>query len=406
MRKLLLTFAVLTAAALSLSAEPITVLTSGNRLLTVDSATPGTVMKTVTVTGLATGESLVGIDFRPAVGGLFGLGSTSRIYSIDANTGVATAVGAASVFTLTGTRFGFDFNPVPDRIRVTSDSDQNLRLNPNDGTISGTDGTLAYAATDPNSAANPNIVGSAYTNSFAGAAATVLYDIDSNLDILTVQEPPNAGTLLTVGALGVDTSDLVGFDISGTSGVAYASLTVSGVTSLYTVNLRTGAISNIPAGATTAAPIAPTDLGTETVIDIAASVNPGARFRNVATRGRVGAGEDILIAGFISRGGGPAGVATRYVLRGIGPSLAGKGVGTPLADPVLTLFDSNGVAITSNDDFSASADAAAITAAGLAPTDGRESAILRTLPPGSYTAQITRKGDTAGVALLEVYELP
>jgi hypothetical protein len=82
---------------------------------------------------------------------------------------------------------------------VVSDADQNLWLNPNDGTLAATDGTLAYAVGDSNAGANPNIVGAAYTNNFAGAISTTLYGIDSNLDILTIQNPPNNGSLNTLG---------------------------------------------------------------------------------------------------------------------------------------------------------------------------------------------------------------
>ena len=100
-------------------------------------------------------------------------------------------------------------------IRVTTVAGSNLRLHPQTASFSVTDRDLQYAATDPHAGANPNVVGSAYTNSFNGSRATVLYDIDSNLDILTIQNPPNAGTLYTVGSLGVDTTDNVGFDVSG-----------------------------------------------------------------------------------------------------------------------------------------------------------------------------------------------
>jgi hypothetical protein len=125
------------ASAMSIQAEPIFVLTSGNRLLTVDSATPGTVTKTVPITGLQSGETLLGMDFRPATGQLYALGSTARIYLIDENTGVATvsstlaadpADTTAPFAGLDGTRFGFDFNPTVDRLRVVSDTDQSLRM--------------------------------------------------------------------------------------------------------------------------------------------------------------------------------------------------------------------------------------------------------------------------------------
>ena len=388
------------ALGLTAQAEPITALTSDNRLITFDSASPGTSTDSVAITGLQTGETLVGIDFRPATGSLYGISSTGRIYRINADTGTATGVGTAAGFTLTGTSFGVDFNPAVDRIRITSDADQNLRANPNDGTAI-VDSVLQYAATDTNAGENPNVVGSAYTNNFAGAQATTLYDIDSNLDILALQNPPNPGTLVTVGELGVDTGDGVGFDISGTTGVAYASLTVSGIAQLYTINLLNGAAT--PAGATaTASIITPATLGTASVIDIAAGVNPGSRLRNISTRAKVGQGEDVLIGGFITRGG----VSTRVILRGIGPSLAGEGVGTPLADPVLTLYDKNGQAIATNDNWkSDAAQRQEIEEADLAPENDNEAAIVATLPPDEYTVQVTGKGAATGVALVEIFQI-
>ncbi|MBD0305370.1 MAG: DUF4394 domain-containing protein [Nitrospiraceae bacterium] len=101
-----------------------------------------------------------------------------------------------------------------------------------------TRGTLAYAAGDPRAGQHPNIVGSAYTNNVPGATSTTLRGIDSNFDILVVQNPPNNGTLNSAGSLGVNTSDLVGYDISGVTGTSYVSLTTPGAGSsqLYTLN--------------------------------------------------------------------------------------------------------------------------------------------------------------------------
>jgi hypothetical protein len=240
----------MTASVAGLRAELIYGISGGTVLISFDSATPGTFNPT-TITGLQAGETILAIDLRPATGQLYGLGSTSRLYVINAATGAATQVGSAGAFTLSGTRFGFDFNPVVDRIRVVSDADQNIRLNPNDGTLTATDTNLAYAAGDPNAAANPNDVGAAYTNNFSGATSTTLFGIDSNLDILVRQGSPggtpispNSGQLFTIGALGTNTSDVVGFDVSGVTGIAYASLCIAGPTPnclLYTINLSTGA---------------------------------------------------------------------------------------------------------------------------------------------------------------------
>jgi hypothetical protein len=196
------------------------------------------------ITGLQAGENILGIDFRPATGQLYALGSSSRLYTINLTTGAATQVGTAGAFTLNGTSFGFDFNPSVDRIRVISNTGQNLRLNPNDGTLTGTDTVLNPATTGATAAA--------YTNNFAGATTTTLYDIDTTSDTLFIQgglngtPSPNGGTLTAVGGLGVDASAVNGFDI-GTNGIAYAALTVGGVSNLYTINLQTGAATLIGA---------------------------------------------------------------------------------------------------------------------------------------------------------------
>ena len=139
-----------------------------------------------------------------------------------------------------GAAIGFDFNPVVDRLRLTTDTDQNLRINVATGATF-TDGALVYGAGDANVGQDPNVVASAYTNNFPGATATSLRGIDSRLDILVIQNPANAGTLTTVGALGVNTGDNTSFDISS-GGIAYAGMTLVGGTNtgFYTINLTTG----------------------------------------------------------------------------------------------------------------------------------------------------------------------
>jgi hypothetical protein len=387
-RVILLVFTLAVILTSSAWAEPVVALTSGNRLLFFDSAAPGTVTKLITINTVGN-ETLLAMDFRPATGDLYAFGPSGRLYVLNLTSGLATTpVGTATA--LTGTRFGFDFNPTVDRIRVVTDADQNARLHPDTGATANTDNNLAFAATDINTGANPNVVAVAYTNNFAGAGATVLYDIDSTLNALLVQSNPNGGILNTVGALGVDTTDNVGFDISAATGVAFASLTVGSTTGLYTINLGSG-------GATLVGTIAdPTILGAETVTDIALPTS--TRLRNISTRGRVGLGDDVLIGAFISSGGG------RILVRALGPSLAAFGVPNPLADPVVTLRNQNGTALFSNDDWR-SAQEADITATGLAPGNDAEPAILASLPAGNYSAVVTGKGSAQGVALVEVYQL-
>jgi len=214
-------------------AELIVGLTTDNRITLFDSLTPGAATAPIAITGLGAGESMVGIDRRPQNGPnnglLYGLtisGGTGRVYTVSETTGAATLVSTLSV-SLTGNTFGVDFNPVPDRLRVVSDLDQNLRINVDTGATL-VDGTLAYAGSDPNAGANPNIVAVAYNNNFGGATTTTLRDIDSNLDIVAIQNPPNTGTLNTAASLGFNTTDSVGFDVSGLSGTPYFSFILAG----------------------------------------------------------------------------------------------------------------------------------------------------------------------------------
>jgi len=206
------------------------------------------VVTTVPVVGLQAGETLLGIDVRPASPGtLYGVGSSSRLYTLNPLTGVATQVGTAGAFTLNGTAFGTDFNPVPDRIRQVSNTEQNLRLNPTDGTLTATDTALNPAG---------NIVGVAYSNNFPGATTTTLFGIDSAAgNLVNVTVPNSGGPITTVGSLGLGTSlnEDIGFDISGASGIGFASITTAGLSRLYTINLTTGAATlqgNIGAGTT------------------------------------------------------------------------------------------------------------------------------------------------------------
>ena len=229
----------------SAHAAQIFALTTTNSLVSFDSATPGTTTPVLAITGLQPLERLLGIDFRPATGQLYSVGTTSQVYLLNTTTGAATAVGGPFSPVVTGTNFGLDFNPTVDRIRLVSDAGQNLRLNPTTG-VAITDTALAFAAGDLNFGNSPFVVGAAYTNNVNGALSTTLYDIDSRAGILAIQNLPNAGTLNTVGSLGVATTGLVGFDISGADGTAFASLTsVAGTPRLYTINLATGAATNI-----------------------------------------------------------------------------------------------------------------------------------------------------------------
>lgn len=206
---------------------------NSNNLQLFNLSAPGTPVSKV-IAGLQPGETILGIDMRPATGQLFALGSSSRLYTINMSTGAATSVSPAPFATLlAGTSFGFDFNPTVDRIRVVSNTGQNLRLNPITGDIAAVD-----LALNPGT---PAVSASAYINNFPGATTTVLFGIDPVTDKLYTQNPPNNGTLVEIGALGIDVTTDNGFDIGGTSNKAYAVLTTGSTAKLYTINLTTGA---------------------------------------------------------------------------------------------------------------------------------------------------------------------
>ncbi|GAB2711589.1 hypothetical protein GCM10011495_18580 [Hymenobacter frigidus] len=191
----------------------------------------------VRIAGVAAGQTLIGIDYRPADNLLYTLGydattvgANAQLYLLNPGTNVASPIGSAIRLELGGPseRISFDFNPTVDRIRVVSSNDTNYRLNPVTGSIAATDGTLAYAAGDPNAGINPGVGAIAYTNSTVGTAATTtLYDFDyRNNGVFSIQNPPNAGTLNTQstvvfvitggsapGTYGIGQPDAIGLDI-------------------------------------------------------------------------------------------------------------------------------------------------------------------------------------------------
>lgn len=227
---------------IAIPAEPVAyAVDNTNNLLIFNPTNP--VITTKAITGLQAGEMVVGIDFRPATGQLYAIGSTSRLYGINTSNGAATAIGAGP-FTpaMAGSSFGFDFNPTVDRIRLVSNTGQNLRLHPDLGTVAAIDGNL--------NPGTPTVSASAYTNNFAGATTTALYGIETPAvgnALLYLQNPPNNGTLVAVGSLGIPVENANGFDIGGMSGGAFALLRSGGMTKIYSINLATGVAT---AGAT------------------------------------------------------------------------------------------------------------------------------------------------------------
>ncbi|MGQ0616919.1 MAG: DUF4394 domain-containing protein [Acidimicrobiia bacterium] len=239
-------------------------LTPANELVSFTAASPGTVSAPVAITGLDALEDIVAIDVRPANGQIYALTDDSQLYTVDATTGVAVQVGAAPFSpALIGTAFGFDFNPVVDRIRVVSDTGQNLRLHPDTGEVVDGDtatigiqgdADLDYDDSDANDDDIPALSAAAYTNNTAGAASTTLFGIDQRVLLIDPERlvtvgsadgtvSPNSGKLFTVGNTNTAAVSTDGLDIAA-DGTAYAvARPLAAASSLYTVNTSTGAFT-------------------------------------------------------------------------------------------------------------------------------------------------------------------
>jgi hypothetical protein len=143
-----------------------------------------------------------------------------------------------------------------------------------------------------------------------------------------------------------------------------------------------------------------TGLGLVEIYDLSPDSN--SLLANLSTRGFVEVGDNVLIGGFVV-GTGSTG---RVAIRALGPSLTNVGIGGALADPLLELHDNNGTLIRTNDNWLTDPGTTELLAAGLAPSNGNEAAVLSALAPGAYTAIVRGQGSNSGVALVEAYNLP
>ena len=245
-------------------AEKAVAVTASNKLLKFNAGRPGRILATLNITGLQPSETLLGIDYRVAKDQLYALGSSGRLYTINEDTAAATVVGMPFAVKLEGTQFGFDFNPTVDRIRVVSNTGQNLRLHPDTGavvdgnaTLEGvqTDGKLAYAAGDVNFGKSPMAVGAAYSYNKADTKITTNFALDAATGALVTQGSregvmpavsPNTGQFFTIGSLGIAFNN-ASFDIQALSDVAFAALNSDGsmVSRWVTIDLKTGAAKTL-----------------------------------------------------------------------------------------------------------------------------------------------------------------
>jgi hypothetical protein len=223
-------------------------LNNGKQLCMFTTDNPGTLDWVKNVTGLTGDTLLIGLDFRVQDGKLYGVGNQGGIYTIGIPDVTMRKVSQLSV-PLQGTKFGVDFNPPANRLRVVSDVGQNLRHNIDDGVGAGSTTVDGPLNTPPSTATTTGVTAVAYTNNdLSAATGTTLFDLDTTADQISLQAPPNNGTLNPTGTLGLNASLDAGMDIFSdltngrtTSVSAFATIAPEhGAASLYSIQPLTG----------------------------------------------------------------------------------------------------------------------------------------------------------------------
>ena len=226
--------------------EAVWAVTGAAELVRFNAGQPQKLLHRQPLKGLPAGERLVGLDYRVARGVLYALSASGRLYTLDTATATLTPVGNAPPVALQGSRIGVNFNPVADRIRVVSDSGQNLRLHPDTGAVAATDPALSWSV---GGMARPQVGAAAYTYNKRNDKLTTNYAIDLANGMLLTQgsveevQPvvsPNTGLLNVVGPLGTGALETAALDISDIGNTALAALTTGGRTRLHLVDLKTG----------------------------------------------------------------------------------------------------------------------------------------------------------------------
>jgi Domain of unknown function (DUF4394) len=240
------------AAAAPGSSQTGVALTANGSFLRFVDGQPGAARGLGQVQGLDGDRRLVGIDYRVQDGRLYGVGNAGGVYTIRPRVGDVRATKVSQLTVpLDGSQFGVDFNPAANRLRVISDTGQNLRHNIDDPTAPLTttvDGALTYPATPTQPAITATgVTAAAYTNNDLNPdTATTLFDIDTMLDQVVIQSPANAGLVQPTGKLGMDVGPVAGFDIStitgarGTTNKAVAVFQSSGRSRLAEIRLLSG----------------------------------------------------------------------------------------------------------------------------------------------------------------------
>jgi outer membrane protein assembly factor BamB len=316
--------------------------TSEQRLLHFQRST-GAIRSAIELTGMGADDGIVGMDFRPLNGTLFVVSRTGTLYSLNPERGALVVMTSlmpdpadtTSPFSgLEGEVFGINFNPVADRLRIVSDSGQNLRVNVETGA------TVTDAALNPGS---PSVAAASYSNSFANACRTQLFVIDDQTGTLLLQDPPNDGSLTAIGRLPGAVGALLGFEIVSGAGALAAFADRNGA-AIYDLDIRSGAVSDgrvlrLEAG--------------ERLVGVSAPPPPTPR----QARGEF-LGVNILGELISFNRGAPGNLCTRDPITGIDPNEEVLGIDVRPADGELYALGSSGTIYTLDESGEATLHAA------------------------------------------------
>ena len=205
-------------------------LTCANQLVLFGSGNPESLARQVQISGMPAGAAMLGIDFRPS-GGLYGIGSDSRVYTIDTLSGAASAVGGAFAPAISGEHFGLAFGD--DDTMSLSGVESNQSQVVSAGGTSGPVVEMAFAAADSNAGTDPAVAAE-------GAYAGTVYGIETNANAV-VRVSPASGELTTIAGLPFNVYICSGMDVAS-DGTGYASLATDSGSELYQVDLGSGAV--------------------------------------------------------------------------------------------------------------------------------------------------------------------
>lgn len=341
-------------------------------------------------------------------------GDTSSSVTIDYTTTDGSATAGADYTTSAGTlTFASGETAKPISVPISDDAthenteDFRVALSaPSAGAVLGSPSQAIVAITDNDPVAGPSPSATPATIQFNQAQYNA-NEADGSV-ILTVTRSGDTGSAVTVHYATTDGAAQAGSDYTATAGtLSFASgETAKPITVPITDDSADENTEDF--GVSLSAPSSGATLGSPSqaivaIVDNDTTATPSptpanVELQNISARALVQTGDNVAIAGFIIRGDN----AKRIVVRGLGPSTQVAGA---LQDPVLELHEANGATLDVNDNWQESSHAQEISAAGLAPADQRESAIYRTLDPGSYTAVLHGANNTTGVGLIEFYDL-